>query len=190
MRALLNSLDLWVREGVEPPPSAYPSRSDGALVLPKELNFPRVPGVEYKGLVNGVRVTDYATFPPSEGARYPVFVPQVDDDGNEIAGIRLPFVEVPVATYLGWNLARTPYAKGALCSVIGSALPFPATRAEREATGDPRLSMNERYSSHEDYVDKVTDAVQQMVDNRWLLQEDSDYYIDTAKSSDIGLSNP
>ncbi len=189
MRALLHSLDLWVRKGVEPPPSAYPSRGDGTLVLAKDLDFPRLPGVEYDGLVNGVRVTDYATFPPSEGAPYPVFVPNVDDDGNDIAGIRLPYVDVPLATYLGWNLTRAPYAKGALCSVTGSTLPFPATRAEREATGDSRLSVNERYSSHEDYVNKVTNAVQRMVDKHWLLEEDFDHYVETARIRDIGLSS-
>ena len=101
----------------------------------------------------------------------------------------MPFVDVPVATYLGWNLARAPYAKGALCSVTGSALAFPATRAEREATGDSRLSVKERYSSHEDYVDKITNAVQQMVDQRWLLEEDSDYYVEAARIRDIGLSS-
>ena len=88
----------------------------------------------------------------------PVFVPTVDAGGNEIAGIHLPDVSVPLATYMGWNLGSEGFAEGSLCSVIGSKIPFPATKAQRQESGDPRRSIEERYPSHEAYVKQVEEA--------------------------------
>ncbi len=183
-RALLVALDHWVSDGTLPPDSRFPSRSDGTLVPPSQaaVGYPQIPGVGYDGQVNQVHVVDYAKQPPTEGAPYPAFVPAVDGDGHDVAGIRIPAIEVPMATYLGWNLRSAGYAEGALCSVIGSTIPLPHTRAERLAGGDPRLSLEERYSSTDDYVDQVSGAALRLVQERLLLAEDANRYVEQARA--------
>jgi hypothetical protein len=180
MRALLVALDRWVTDGVEPPVSRFPTISDGTLVAADRNTFglPAIPGLRYQGQINRLHVVDYDAQPPPEGAAYPLFVPAVDDDGNDIAGIRLPAVEVPVATYLGWNLRRAGYAEGALCAVTGSSIAFPRDRQERLATGDPRLSIAERYTSHEDYVRQLAEAAHRLLQQGLLLPEDVQRMID------------
>ncbi len=187
MRALLHALDRWVSEGVEPPHSRFPSRAEGTLVTPDPvgISFPSIPKFTYNGRVNGLRVTDYSAQPPREGKAYPVFVPKVDVDGNDVAGIRMPAVEVPRATYLGWNHRRQGFAEGELCSLTGSYIPFAETREERKASGDPRLSIEERYPTHEAYVDKVNEAVNRLLEDRLLLEEDAKRIVDRAKRSPI-----
>ena len=112
---------------------------------------------------------------------YVALVPQVDADGNEVAGIRLPPLAVPVATYTGWNLYAAPYPEGELCDREGSYIPFAATRTEREAHRDPRLSLAERYGSHAAYVQKVAEVAQALVAERLLLPEDATRYVDEAR---------
>ena len=187
LSALLHALDRWVSEGVEPPHSRFPSRSEGTLVTPDPagMSFPSIPKLTYNGRVNGLRVTDYSAQPPREGKAYPVFVPRVDVDGNDLAGIRMPAVEVPRATYLGWNHRRDGFAEGELCSLTGSSIPFAETRAERKASGDPRLSIEERYPAHEAYVDKVKEAVNRLLEDRLLLEEDAKRIVERAKQSPI-----
>lgn len=176
MRALLLALDRWQSHRLEPPDSRYPSRAAGTLVLPDpdHTNFPAIPGLSYTGRVNGLRVTDYSQQPPPEGAAYPVYVSKIDADGNDVAGIRMPTVQVPQGTYLGWNQRKTGHAEGALCSTTGSYVPFAKTTAERTATGDPRLSIEERYPSRHAYAERVHEAVTQLRDNGFLLEEDVD----------------
>ena len=111
----------------------------------------------------------------------------VDADGNEVVGIRLPEVSVPIATYAGWNLTRKGFAEGALCSVTGSTIPFAETRSEREATKDPRPSIEERYESHEAYVQAVEQAARHLVTKRLLLEDDVSVYVEMARQRDIGL---
>ncbi len=187
MRALLQALDRWVSEGVEPPHSRFPSRAEGTLVTPDPvgISFPSIPKFTYNGRVNGLRVTDYSAQPPREGKAYPVFVPKVDVDGNDVAGIRMAAVEVPRATYLGWNHRRQGFAEGELCSLTGSYIPFAETRDERKASGDPSLSIEERYPTHETYVDKVTEATNRLLENRLLLEEDAKRIVEQAKKSPI-----
>jgi hypothetical protein len=187
MRALLHALDRWVSEGVEPPHSRFPSRAEGTLVTPDPvgISFPSIPKFTYNGRVNGLRVTDYSAQPPREGKAYPVFVPKVDVDGNDGAGIRMSAVEVPRATYLGWNHRRQGFAEGELCSLTGSYIPFAETREERKASGDPRLSIEERYPTHEAYVDKVNEAVNRLLEDRLLLEEDAKRIVERAKKSPI-----
>ena len=182
MRALLVALDRWVTDGVGPPASRFPTIVDGTLVAadPESFGFPAIPGLHYQGQINHLRLVDYDVHSPAEGAAYPLFVPKVDADGNEIGGIRLPAVEVPAATYMGWNLRRAGYAEGALCAVTGSSISFPRDRAERLATGDPRLSIAERYPSHEDYLRRLNEAAKHLVEERLLLQEDVQRLIDRA----------
>ena len=107
------------------------------------------------------------------GEPFPVLVPQVDLDGNERAGIHLPEIAVPLATYTGWNL-RDPSigAPDQRVSFEGSYLPFPRTVAEREKTGDPRMSIAERYPSRQDYLRRYENAIDALVKERWLLKED------------------
>ena len=185
LRALLVALDGWVATGREPPPSRVPRRSDGTLVpaLPQSsVGFPRLPGVLYSGLMSTGDQLDYGTsfargaltiLPPTiEGSPYPAFVPKTDADGNDIAGIRLPQVTVPLATYTGWGVRAASFAGDDLCDAAGQQLDFARTRSERLASGDPRLSVEERYDSHRSYVQAITAAADDLQRQRLLLAED------------------
>ena len=117
---------------------------------------------------------------------YPVFVPRTDDDGNDIAGIRLPEIAVPVATYTGWGLRAAAFAGDDLCDLAGQKIDFPQTKADRLAAGDPRLSIEERYPTHKKYVREVTRAAIRLYRQRLLLDEDVRRYIGEAEASNIG----
>ena len=107
-------------------------------------------------------------------------VPQVDADGNDVAGLRSPEIQAPVGTHTGWNLRRAGFAEGELASLAGSFVPFARTKAEREASGDARLSIEERYVTHAGYVRAVARAAEGLVSRRLLLSEDADRYVDAA----------
>ena len=111
--------------------------------------------------------------PPRLGAAYAILVPQVNMDGNDVSGIRLPEVAVPLGTYTGWNIT-IPRLKdlGYLSGLIGGFEPFPLTREDRQKTGDPRLSIQERYTGREDYLDRVKKAADDLVRERFMLPED------------------
>jgi len=177
MRALLVALDRWVREDVAPPPSQYPRRDRGTLVDAGNLAFPAIPGVASpRALSAGARVVN-TLLPGGAGAGtpLPLLVPQVDRDGNEIAGIRLPEMAVPLATYTSWNF-RSEAIGGThqLFPLIGSYIPLPRTRAEREERRDPRQSIEERYPSRDVYLSRIRDAAAALVRDRYLLAEDVD----------------
>jgi hypothetical protein len=186
LRALLMDLDAWVSGGTAPPASQMPRVADGTLVppLPHEdakaaYSFPRIPGVVYNGAHHTGDLWDFgpgfdkgflSVLPPRRvGTPYPVFVPKADADGNDIAGIRLPEVAVPVATYTGWAL-RADGLDG--CDANGQKLDFAKTRAARLASGDPRSSLEERYGDHVAYVEQVTRAAAALRDARFMLEED------------------
>jgi hypothetical protein len=116
-----------------------------------------------------------------EGDVYPCFVSGVDDDGNELAGIRLPDLSVPVATHTGWNL-RAPEigAPEQILSMLGSTMFFARSKAERETSNDPRLSMEERYENREGYVEKVRAEAEKLVADRYLLAEDIELVVANA----------
>ena len=103
----------------------------------------------------------------------PLLVPQVDEDGNERAGIRLPEIVAPLATYTGWNFRKPEIgAPGELVPLLGSSIRFPATRAAREAAKDPRRSVEERYPSRDEYLARVEQALDALVLKRYLIYDD------------------
>jgi hypothetical protein len=186
LRALLVALEQWVTEGLEPPASRVPQLAQGTLVAPEALAFPALPGVQTPQQTNRIVVLEDWVHPnPHKDRAYVALVPQVDADGNEIAGIRLPPLAVPVATYTGWNLYQQPYPEGELCDREGSYLPFAATQAEGEAARDPRPALQERYGSHDEYVQRVDQAARTLVAERLLLPEDAARYVDEARRTDL-----
>jgi hypothetical protein len=182
VRALFRALDRWVVEDVPPPPSAYPRIADGTLTSPAHAGWPAVPGHTLpqqplrafhlnfgpdweKGIVS--------VEPPEIGKPFTVSVPAVDADGNARAGIRLPDIAVPLATYAGWNYRDVSTgAKDRLAGEIGSYIPFARTKAERDRAGDPRPSIEERYRNRDEYLGRIAAAALQLVKERYLLEED------------------
>ena len=191
VRALYMALDDWATKGVAPPASRYARVSDGTLVpsLPQSIQgFPEIPGVNYTGWYNPVDLLDQSVLPPMPipGKSYTVLVPRTDVDGNDIAGVRHPNIQVPVATYTGWALRRAPFAEGEDCALTGQYIPFEASREERLKKGDPRLSLEERYQSHDEYVTRVARAADRLVRQRLLLDEDAVVIKTEAAESDVG----
>lgn len=198
LRALLVAMDGWVSAGQEPPASRLPRRADGTLVpsLPQAaVGFPNIPGVTYNGRAHTGDLFDFgvlfdqgilAVLPPVLiGTPYPVLVPKTDADGNDIAGIRLPEVAVPLATYTGWGLRANPLGGDDGCDAAGQKIDFRQTKAERLAAGDPRLSIEERYPTHSHYVSAVANAANGLRQQRLLLDEDVQRYIEAAADSSI-----
>lgn len=193
MRAHLVNLEAWVAHGVEPPPSLYPKVSEGTLVSASDLKFPAIPEVESPDVPHLAYRMDYGPRfwtegvvtkqPPEVGEPFPVKVPQVDRDGNELGGLRLPELEVPLATYTPWNY-RTPGIgnPGRLADFRGSFLAFPATRAERVDTEDPRPSVEERYANRAAYLGEYARAAVDLVGQRYLLAEDLPEMLDRAEA--------
>ncbi|HXV62336.1 MAG TPA: alpha/beta hydrolase domain-containing protein [Vicinamibacteria bacterium] len=183
MRALLVAMDRWTREEADPPESQYPRIEEGSLVAPQNLGFPELPGVSVSDRVHKAYRVDYGERfktdgvvtkePPEVSGTYPILVPAVDGDGNERAGIRLPEQAVPLATYTGWNLFND--ASGptdTLSSMQGSFIPFPGTEKERQAKGDPRLSIEARYRDRTEYLGRVAEAAIELVNEGYLLARD------------------
>ena len=168
-RGLLAALDAWVRKGTEPPPSRHPRFSDGTMVAHQDLQFPAIPGVRWPTHVPGGYRWDVAT-PLSA---LPFLLSKVDADGNEIGGIRLPEQAVPLATLTGWQFRSERIgAPQTLITNSGAYIPFPATRAEREKTGDPRLSIEERYSGRAEYLAKAEQVAKRLAEERYILAGD------------------
>ena len=197
IRALLVALDAWADQRTEPPPSNYPRLEDGTLGSrdDAEKAFPKVPGVQFpqlparqvlnfgSGLTpQGGRLT---LLPPTLGAPYALFVPQPDRDGLDVAGVRPMEVRAPLGTNMGWNLHAAGPRHGEICGVHGSWLPFARTKAERLESGDPRLSLEERYGDHAGFVGAVEKAANELVKERFLLEEDADKYVRQAEASDV-----
>ena len=175
MRGLLVAMEQWINEGTVPPPSSHPRLSDGTLVAATEVAFPTLPGVSSpQTLSAGVRAANpLLAENGAPGTQLPLLVPQVNSDGNEISGVRHPEVAVPLATYTGWNF-RNPVIGGPsrLYPLIGTYKPFAITRAEADLNRDPRPSIEERYTTREDYLRQVREAAEKLVGERYLLAED------------------
>ncbi|MBI4498709.1 MAG: hypothetical protein HY689_12520 [Chloroflexi bacterium] len=192
LRAALVNLDRWVRTGQEPPPSQHPRLDNGTAVPPEGVLalFQTLPGVQVPAHLPQNRRLDFGPetaqgvlhqLPPAAGPRYPGFVPAVDPDGNEVAGTRLPDLSVPLATYTGWNVRHPEVgAPGEWVPMAGATLPFPRTAAERQATGDPRRAIAERYASKEAYLERVRQAALELVAQRYLLEEDVEPIVERA----------
>jgi len=175
MRALLLALHKWVKEGVEPPPSLYPRLQDGTLVPASKIALPAIPAVASpRALTAGRRAANrLLAGGAGAGASLPLLVPEVDDDGNERGGIRLPEVAVPLATYTGWNFRKPDLGSpGALVPLIGATIPFPATRADRAKTKDPRRSIEERYRSQDEYLAQVQKVLDDLVIKGFVVYDD------------------
>ncbi len=200
-RALWEDLDAWSTKGIAPPPSRVPRLDNGTLVPPPDPaltggHYVGIPSVTYTGLKTtryrfNYGPNFYTTFVPTInppippgfngimednpqlGPIYPSYVPKVDSDGNDIAGIRLPELTVPLATYTGWGLRSGVWANDG-CESSGQYIPFQSTKAARVAAGDPRPSVEERYPSFGEYQAKVVQAIDDLVKDRLLLCEDTD----------------
>lgn len=170
IRALLVALDEWVVEARAPPDSLVPRIDDGTLVTAEQVMFPPIPGLVRPQAANNAPPLEDWVNPEKPARLYVALVPQVDADGNEIAGIRLPDIAVPRGTFMGWNLYRAPYPDGELADREGTFLAFAATEAERG--GDPRLSLAARYPGSA-YADRRRAVVEALVRERLLLPEDA-----------------
>ncbi|MBW1960357.1 MAG: hypothetical protein JRJ04_02780 [Deltaproteobacteria bacterium] len=184
-RAMLDVMDRWVTEGIPPPPSRIPTRNDGTLVSYEQWlkQFPNIPGVAIPQGVNRLPLLDFGQRaeagifdkePPEviPDKEYPVFVPAVDEDGIELSGVRAPMVQAPLGTYTGWNLRSRGFGTGAMHLFTGSYIPFSDSPQERKATGDPRLSVIERYKDASGYLKAVEAAARQLVAEGFMLEED------------------
>ena len=199
LRALLVDLDAWVAFRREPPENRIPRVRDGTLVPPlpqAKQGFPdiEIPGVTvpYNGVLHTGDLLDFGPrfddegimdiLPPIVTTPYPALVPKTDADGNDIAGVRMPEIAAPLATYTGWNLRANGNGDG--CDASGTKINFATTPSTR-SPGDPRKSILERYPTHQVYVDAVTQAVQKLQKDGFLIDEDAQAYIDAAQASTV-----
>ena len=193
LRAAVTNLDRWVSQGASPPPSTYPTLADSTAVLPEKIapTYEAIPDVQFPKHIRQLAHLEFAgdgapaeNLPASVGPGYPIFVPAVDSDGNESAGIRLPDLSVPLATHTGWNLRHDSIGgQGQIIGTTGATMPFPATRGERETSGDPRTSIEERYSSKEEYLERVKGSAAALVEQGYVLAEDLDRLV--AQASEL-----
>jgi hypothetical protein len=184
--ALTVALYEWVVDGTPPPPSRFPTVANGGLVRAASIGFPSVPGVHFGASYNTLEARDFTTIPPKSGRAYTVLVGRVDADGNMTEGVRHPNLVAPIGTYTGWNMRREGFGEGGQCAGSGSFIPFATTRAARQTSGDPRLSVEERYPSHQAYVSAVQQAAQELVRERLILAGDAADIVQQEEESAIG----
>jgi len=198
VRALYQDLEEWVVAGTEPPASQVPKLADATLVRPAQVSFPAIPGVHYTGLATSYPLLDWGPqyrpqdesgiatqLPPAYlGRDYAILVPQVDADGNDIAGIRSIDVAAGLGTNTGWNYNSKPGVID-LAGLFGSYFPYAKTATSRLAAGDPRPSLEERYGTQAGYVAAVTAAANDLVARRFMLQADADAAIAAATANPV-----
>jgi len=194
IRALLVALEQWVANGTLPPASLYSRLDHRSLVPLNQIRFPRIPGVTGPAGIFNTHIVYYrgprydaddlsgiiAIEPPIPLVEYPSLAPQIDVDGNDIDGLRSHILQAPLGTYTGWNVRAAGFSQGDACDLTGSYIPFAATKAQRKASGDPRLSLQERYGSTAGYVAAVTAAVNSLVSQRLMLASDASGAISNA----------
>jgi len=184
-RAMLETMDRWATDGTAPPDSRIPTRADGTLATIEEWHdqFPHIPGVSIPRAPASLPLLDFgpdsdngilSKEPPDivDADGYPILIPSVDDDGNDVPGVRAPMVGAPLATYTGWNLRARHYGEGAMHEFTGSTIPLPDTPEARQATGDPRRSISERYGDAAGYVEAIKAAALALVADGLMLEED------------------
>ncbi len=194
-RALVRVIDDWADRAISPPPSNYPRVEDGTLVTLDEYRaqFPVIRGLELPRALNELRVLDFGpTFtarggvqtllPPLQGERYRVLVPHPGADGIARAGIQTMMTRVPLGTNTGWNL-RAGFRAPDLCGLNGNLLPFARTAADRTASGDPRRSLEERYTDRNGLSSAVRNASEELVKERFMLKEDADKFLSEAATA-------
>jgi Alpha/beta hydrolase domain len=198
LRASLRNLDEWADRDLAPPPSNYPSLSNGTYVPLTEAAaaFPKIPQVAFPTVLDTYQLLIWNSLfgklggimafqPPQTGPTYVIMVPKTNNDGIQLAGVNQIESRVPLGTSTGWNV-RTPEHRGPnLCSLTGSYFPFAITEAQRRADGDPRPSLEERYGTHARFVTAVQHAAQQLVNERFLLDVDAAADISAAKASNV-----
>ncbi len=200
-RALLDRLHGWVVRDEAPPASVYPKIADGTLIRETELakRFPFIPGVPSpEGIANPTlfynfgpdfKAADLSGYlsiePPQVIGVLPTYLPVIDADGNEIAGVQTVLAQVPLGTYLGWNVFASGFEKGKFCSLTGSYVPFAETKQARLAKHDPRLSLEERYGTHDEYVKRVRMATARLAKAGFLLPDDAAKLLREAEDSDV-----
>jgi hypothetical protein len=197
----------WVLKGTAPPASRYPTLREGTLaVASKEgIGFPTLPmlrptipeadfimpvldydlGEKFNYADGSGKVSNV---PPKIKQVLKMLAPKVDADGNELGGVPVVLGDAPLGTYLGWNITADgakPFHKDQICDYVGGMIPFAKTAAERKAANDPRLSLEERYSSHDGYVSAVSKATVRAVDAGFLLPVDAAALIEAAKVSAV-----
>lgn len=196
LRALIIALEQWAKDGTTPPDSRVPRIADGTLVTPERLDFAAIPGVSFAGLYNGSGERDFGSrvsrnsgvidkLFPDIVSTHRILVPQVDRTGNEIAGVRHPVVEVPVATLTGWNTRTPEFGGDDLCDLQGSTIPLARTKAAARAAADPRPALDELYRDHDDYVRKVEQAARVLERQHLMLPEDVELTVSEARDSDV-----
>ncbi len=201
--ALMKRLTAWVTRNTPMPASKYPTLAEGTLVpaTRSAMGFPSIPGKPSpEGLQHPLinydlgphfRYNDQSgvlTKLPTVKGTLPQLVVRVDADGNEVAGIRSPLLMAPLGTYTGWNLTTSGVYKGNLCiggSPVGGFIPFAKTNADRNASGDPRPSLEERYKDHNGYVRAVKTAADTLVADGYLLPEDAAAMVTQAENSAV-----
>jgi len=195
LRAMVRVMDDWADRGVSPPDSNYPGKSDLVTLQDYRAMFPTIPGVQPPTVMNEINVFNFGPLfnsqggnqtilPPLLGPRYQVLVPKPSADGPGVAGIKTIFTRAPIGTNVGWNIRSGSRAPD-LCSLSGSFFPFAATMAQRLASGDSRLSLQERYGDHQGFVAAVKFAARDLVAERFMLQEDANLVAITAFMSDV-----
>ena len=208
VNAIRHHFRQWVQRGVAPPPSVWPRLADKTLAPAHKaaLGFPSLPGLPRNTLpepdfimpvldydwgprfnaLDGSGIPDNA--PPPIRRALPMFAPVVDADGNELGGVPVALLDAPLGTYLGWNITaggERPFHAGQICNYVGGMLPFARSKAQREAAGDPRLSLEERYADHAGYVAAVRRATERALKAGFLLPVDAAALVNAAEASQV-----
>ncbi len=198
-RALLLRLRDWVVNDREPPHSRYASLHRGTLVPASHVNFPTIPGATFQGIFNSRQVLDRGPKfdskddsgvmdePPVVRYTYVELLPKVNEDGNEVDGVRSTQLRAPLGTYSGWNTRANGFGHPDLCDLTGQYIPFAVHKADRLASGDPRLSLEERYGSKAGYIAAVQQAIQDQLDEGLLLPDDAVTILSQENARNIGL---
>ncbi|MBV9784308.1 MAG: hypothetical protein JO264_10855 [Acidisphaera sp.] len=198
LRASLINLDKWADKGIAPPPSNYPSISNGTLADLQQdaAAFPQIPGYSFPTVYNTYELLDFGPLfnslggvltiePPLLGPSYVILLPKTDQLGIQLAGVHPIQSRAPLGTSTGWNIRQPAHRGPNLCGLTGSYFPFATTNAEREANGDPRPSLQQLYGNHAGFVKAVKQAADDLVDERFLLHEDAKSDIAAAKASNV-----